>query len=278
MSMPPPPPRVHTLHLGRLGYLQAYERQQQMHEQHLTLRDQALRDYALRDQALPAQAGSPHTLILGTLLTVEHDPVITVSRRKDAPSHVLASPAMLQHAGVAVCETDRGGDVTYHGPGQLVVYPIVDLNLLNLGLHDYMRLLEQSVIDSLHHFGIESHRDPPATGVWVHTVDAAPPGNHAQPPVEPAAKIAAFGVRVRRWITMHGLSLNITTNLDHFKLIVPCGLTRPVTSMQQLLGARCPAWSEVSSVVLANLERLLIAQYNDAAQKRARAIQSPDDA
>ncbi len=179
-----------------------------------------------------AETGCKHD-IWGHVLLVEHHPVITISGRKGAGDHLLASEATLARMGVALARTNRGGDITYHGPGQLVVYPILDLNRLMLRLHDYMRLLEQVVIDTIADFGITGRRDPDATGVWV---EVAGPDASVQ-----LAKIAAMGVRVRRWVSMHGLALNITTNLEHFKLIVPCGLAgRPVTSMQACLGEQCP--------------------------------------
>src|SRR5215470_15819992 len=101
----------------------------------------------------------------GRILTVEHDPVITISGRASAPGNLLASPDALARAGVATALTDRGGDITYHGPGQIVVYPILDLNLLNLGLHDYMRLLEGAIIEVCAGLGLDAGRDPTATGV-----------------------------------------------------------------------------------------------------------------
>ncbi len=173
------------------------------------------------------------------LLMVEHDPpVITVSRRPDARKHLLASEQWLLAAGVEVAETDRGGDITYHGPGQLVVYPILDLNRFNLRIDSYMRLLEQIVIDVLARFGIKGERDSAATGVWVRS-NAAP------------SKICAMGVRVSRWVSMHGLALNITTNLDHFNLIVPCGLVgRGITSMQRELGAAAPTMEAVKRAMI----------------------------
>jgi lipoyl(octanoyl) transferase len=235
-------PALPVIDLGRLPYEPAYQAQ-------LTHLEEV---FAARE------AGQP---IPGYLLLVEHDPVITISRRAGAANHLLATPALLQHHAVAVAETDRGGDITYHGPGQLVAYPILDLNLLNLGLHDYMRLLEQSVIDTCAGFGIATHRDAKATGVWVDSpVHAAP------------AKIAAMGVRVRRWATLHGLALNITTNLDHFNLIVPCGLAgRPVTSLQQQLGDACPSFSEVKSSLTAHLTAHIHAAAERASSKRAAA-------
>ena len=167
------------------------------------------------------------------LLLVEHDPaVITMSRKRSARHNLVATDEELRAAGVGVAETDRGGDITYHGPGQLVAYPILDLNVLNLRLHGYMRFLEQVVIDTLDRYGIRGRRDPGATGVWVD-----------------AAKICAMGVRVSRWVSMHGLALNVATNLDHFELIVPCGLAgRTVTSMGRQLADACPGLEEVKSL------------------------------
>lgn len=170
----------------------------------------------------------------GHLLLVEHDPpVITVSRRAGARDHLIATDAQLAAAGVGVTPTDRGGDITYHGPGQLVAYPILDLNLLGLRLHGYMRFLEQVVIDALARWGLAGERDETATGVWVG-----------------GSKICAMGVRLSRWVSMHGLALNVTTNLEHFDLIVPCGLAgRTVTSLHRELGGDCPPMAEVKDVL-----------------------------
>ncbi|MCP4839475.1 MAG: lipoyl(octanoyl) transferase LipB [Planctomycetes bacterium] len=175
----------------------------------------------------------------GYLLLVEHDPpVITISRRAEADAHLLATPKMLEDAGVEVHETDRGGDITYHGPGQLVVYPILDLNQLDLRLHGYMRWLEDRVLEVLMQFGIEGHRDTEATGVWVGPADAD-------------RKICAMGVRVSRWVTMHGLALNVDPDLSHFELIIPCGLHgRSITSMKAELGEACPDLKDVKHAIV----------------------------
>lgn len=195
----------------------------------------------------------------GTLLFVEHPPVITVSRRPDAARHILASREQLASQGVEIAETDRGGDITYHGPGQLVVYPILDLNLLNLGLHAYMRLLEDVVIDVCDVFGVTAEREAGATGVWV-----------PQPADAKPAKICAMGVRVRRWVSMHGLALNVTTNLEHFALIVPCGLVgRRVTSLQRELGAACPSMHEVKNAMSLVFTQRVGAAFTAAAASRA---------
>lgn len=178
---------------------------------------------------------------IGVVYLVEHDPpVITVSRRARAGSHLLATPAALRQAGVEVHDTDRGGDITYHGPGQLVVYPILDLNRLGLRLHGYMRWLESRVIEVLSEFGLEGRRDEEATGVWVGDSDVAAD-----------RKICALGVRVSRWVSMHGLALNVDPDLSHFTLIVPCGLHgRAVTSMRQELGEACPNMQTVKAAMV----------------------------
>ncbi len=193
-----------------------------------------------RDLQRQVIQGRPTVAGPGYLLLVEHDPpVITVSRRAGARQHLVATDAELAAAGVEVAETDRGGDITYHGPGQLVVYPILDLNTLGLPLLGYMRFLERVVTDTLAVWGIEGRRDETATGVWVG-----------------GSKICAIGVRLSRWVSMHGLALKVTTNLSHFDLIVPCGLTgRTVTSMQREIGDACPPIAEVKEVVVRRFEQ-----------------------
>ena len=191
------------------------------------------------------QAGAPQ---VGRLLLVEHEPVITLTRRAETGGHLLADADTLERAGVAVARTDRGGDITYHGPGQLVAYPILDLNVLSLRLVEYMRLLESVVIETVEQFGIVAHAEKGATGVWVDL--------DAQPDQPRAAKIAAMGVRVRRWVSMHGLALNVEPDLTHFDLIVPCGLPgRGVTSMRQLLGKGCPSMDSVKNALVASMSR-----------------------
>jgi lipoyl(octanoyl) transferase len=214
-----PPVEVHDL--GRLDYASALARQREAHASLVERRD----------------ARPPMPLLL-----VEHDPpVITVSRRPGAERHVVASEARLAQLGVQKMETDRGGDVTWHGPGQLVAYPILDLQRLDLRIHGYMRLLEQVVIDALAGWGLEGVRDEAATGVWV--------GEGA-----PSRKICAMGVRISRWATMHGLALNVRPDLSQFGLIVPCGLVgRPVTSLAEELGDRAPDMNEAKSTLAATL-------------------------
>ena len=160
-----------------------------------------------------------------TLLLLEHPPVITLGvKTRGQRTHIVASEAALAAAGVTVFETGRGGDITYHGPGQLVGYPILDLNPDRRDVHHYVRDLEAVLIRAAATFGIDARRVPGLTGVWV-----GEPGREE--------KLAAIGVRISRWITSHGFALNVGTNLDHFNLIVPCGIAdRGVTSLSRLLG------------------------------------------
>jgi lipoyl(octanoyl) transferase len=246
-TTPQPAPAIAPLQvidLGRLRYAPAFEKQRQVHEAVL-------------------EGHSPPTVLL-----VEHEPVVTISNRDSAAGHLLAGPAQLEKAGVEVQPTDRGGDITYHGPGQLVAYPIIPLNALGLNVRQYVRMLEQSVIDTLAVFGVQAERDACAVGVWVPGASAAAGDDQGNGPAcsqlprsaigDPrSAKIAAIGVRVRRWVSMHGLALNVTTNLDHFKLIVPCGLQRPVTSLQQILGENCPPMDAVKRTLVDALRKNL---------------------
>lgn len=233
-------PDIRVQDLGRMAYNDAFNLQRRLQRELIEQR---------REQS---PAGTIHVLL------VEHDPpVITVSRRKSAAGHLLATDQQLQAAGVEVAETDRGGDITYHGPGQLVVYPILDLNLLGLRLHGYMRFLEDLIIDVLGRWGIGGVRDECATGVWVNQRGGAPPSRSTCESNDTlnTAKICAMGVRVSRWVTMHGLALNVTTNLDHFNLIVPCGLHgRTVTSMQQVLAEDCPSMDDVKDALIQSFE------------------------
>ncbi len=150
------------------------------------------------------------------LLFLEHSHVVTMGRNGH-DENLLAGPDLLARAGIEFHRTDRGGDVTYHGPGQIVGYPIFDLREWKRDVVVYVRGLEQMLIDALAEFGIDAGRLSGATGVWT-----------------PEGKIAAIGVHISRWITSHGFALNLDTDLNFFGYIVPCGLTRPVTSMRAL--------------------------------------------
>jgi len=172
------------------------------------------------------------------LLLLEHPHVITlgVKTRNDL-SHVLETPESLAAQGVGLFETGRGGDVTYHGPGQLVGYPIVDLNPHRRDVHRYVRDLEEVLIRAVARFGIQARRIDTLTGIWVDEAGGD-------------AKLAAIGVRISRWVTSHGFALNVNTDLSRFGLIVPCGITdKGVTSMERLLGHQVPMAEVEDSVV-----------------------------
>jgi lipoyl(octanoyl) transferase len=158
--------------------------------------------------------------IADTFILLEHDPVFTVPSTQ-TNTNILVPAEILAREGIEVCRTDRGGDVTYHGPGQVVGYSIMDLKEQGRDLHRYIRNVEQLLIDTLQDYGIASGRDPKHPGVWT--------GNR---------KIAAIGIAVKSgWITMHGFALNVKPDMAHFTMIVPCGITdKGVTSMTEKLG------------------------------------------
>ena len=184
--------QIALVDLGRIGYEAAFELQRELVERR-------------KRGEIPDQ-----------LLIVEHPHVITMGRNAHA-ENLLASPEVLDRAGIDLHSTDRGGDVTYHGPGQIVGYPIFDLREWRRDVVAYLRALEQVLIDALKDFGISAGRKQGATGAWV--------GD---------AKIAAIGVHISRWVASHGFALNVDTDLNYFKYIVPCGLMQPVTSMRAL--------------------------------------------
>lgn len=207
------PPLIHVLHLGLVPYATALDLQR-------TLLD-------LRKAAR----------IENTLLLLEHPPVITLGRNAKL-DNVLASPEFLAQRGVELFEIDRGGDVTFHGPGQLVAYPIFDLRSFEpkVGAVEFVRRLEEVLIRTCGDFGIGTQRIKGLTGVWTYAL-----------PSKPEAKIAAIGVHISRAVTTHGFALNVSTDLDYFTMIVPCGITgRPVTSIErELQHMRVPHSSRV---------------------------------
>ena len=160
------------------------------------------------------------------LLFVEHYPVFTLGKSGDI-NNLLTNKEFLTENKIDFFKTNRGGDITFHGPGQIVVYPILDLDNFFTDIHKYLRTLEEVIIATLSDYGILGFRIDGQTGVWV--------GKDKFP----AQKICAFGVRASRWVTMHGMSLNVNTNLDYFKYIVPCGINdKGVTSIKEELGRK----------------------------------------
>jgi lipoyl(octanoyl) transferase len=184
--------RIEIHELGRMPYAEAWELQQQLAERR-------------KRGEIPDQ-----------LLLLEHPHVLTLGRNGNS-EHLLVSRDRLTQLGIDFFEINRGGDITYHGPGQVVGYPIFDLREWKRDVVAYVRAIEEVVLRALRRFGLRGTRDPSATGVWVER-----------------AKICAIGIHISRWVTTHGFALNWTTDLSFFEYIVPCGLTRPVTSMQKL--------------------------------------------
>lgn len=165
--------------------------------------------------------------VANTIIFCEHPPVITIGKSGDM-YNLLFSEERLNAQGVAFYKTDRGGDVTFHGPGQVVGYPILDLEGLNLGLKEYISLLEEAIIRLLSRFGVRAERLTGATGVWIDT----------DKPTS-ARKICAIGVRTSRYVSMHGFALNVSTDLNYFQLINPCGFTdKGVTSLEKEIGRK----------------------------------------
>jgi lipoyl(octanoyl) transferase len=163
-----------------------------------------------------------------TLLLLQHPHVVTIGVKKDGRSHIIATPEQLASRGVEVFETGRGGDVTYHGPGQLVGYPILDLNPDRRDVHRYVRDLEEVMIRVCTDYGVSADRIKGLSGAWISD-----------------EKIGAIGVRISRWVTSHGFAFNVTTDVEFFNLIVPCGIAdRGVTSLAAQLG-RAPQMAEV---------------------------------
>lgn len=188
-------------------------------------------DVQLETHAAVAEGTSPPTLLL-----VEHPPVVTFGR-KGGREHLLVSEEFLREQGFGLFDIERGGDVTYHGPGQLVGYPILEVGRR---VQDYLRALEGALIHTLSRFGITGTGSPGYAGVWVHD-----------------EKVAAIGVAIKRDVSFHGFALNVHTNLDHFGYIVPCGIKdRGVTSISQLLG-REVSIEEVKPVAVDALQEAL---------------------
>jgi len=170
-----------------------------------------------KETHLKKQQGSADDI----LYTVEHNNVYTLGKT-GSRDHILINDEEMKAKGISYYEIDRGGDITYHGPGQLVAYPILDLNNYYKDTHRYLRDLEQTVILTLKELGIEAHREEEFTGVWV--------GEE---------KICAIGIKVSRWITMHGIAFNINTDLSYFDKIIPCGIFhKGVTSIEKITGKK----------------------------------------
>ena len=213
----------------------------------------------------------------GTIFTVEHPAVYTLGKN-GAAANLLVSEELLRSSGAALCRTDRGGDITFHGEGQIVGYPVLDLERTGFGLRDYVERIEQAVIETLAGYGIAAGRSSGASGVWLGegaemAVPQTPMAEMAVPQATmaemavtqttmagttgPLRKICAIGVRASRYVAMHGFALNVTTDLSRFALINPCGFTdRGVTSVEKELGYAPPA-GEIALKTVSRLAQLL---------------------
>jgi lipoyl(octanoyl) transferase len=196
--------------------------------------------YTLQERVVAARKAAA---IADVLLLCEHPPVITFGRNAKR-ENLLANENVLRQKNVSLHDTNRGGDITFHGPGQIVGYPILDLGAIKRDVHWYVRTLEEVMIRASADFGLTAFRIPGRTGIWVH-----PPAISAEaaaPPI-PEEKLAAIGVHISRWVTSHGFAYNVSTDLRYFDLIIPCGIAeRKATSLEKLLN-RSIATSEAKT-------------------------------
>ena len=221
---------VHVEQLGLIAYQTAWDYQEKRLAQTVATK--------LANQQLP---DDEKTITQNYLLFCEHPHVYTLGR-SGKPENLLADSKKLESIDAEYFKTNRGGDITYHGPGQLVAYPILDLDHFFTDIHKYMRFLEEAVILTCADYGVTAGRIPGLTGVWLDHLEQKNP-----------RKICAMGVKASRWVTMHGLALNVNTDLGYFGHIVPCGIDdKAVTSLQQELGT-AQNMTEVSQYLLKHL-------------------------
>lgn len=216
-------PEVQLLDLGLIDYKEAWDLQE------------TLFNISIQDK-IKIRNGEENISIKNYILFCEHEHVFTLGK-SGSIANLLLDEAGLEKEHATYYKINRGGDITYHGPGQIVVYPIFDLDQFFTDIHKYMRFLEEAVIQTLKEFGIEAGRVPGLTGVWI------------EGETERARKICAMGVKSSRWVTMHGIGFNVNSDLSYFSHIIPCGINdKAVTSMQQELG-KLLSMSEVTDVL-----------------------------
>jgi len=228
-------PEVIYKNLGLIDYKEAWDYQERIFR-------------ATVDKKISIRNGEVSDSTENYILFCEHPHVYTLGKSGDK-SHLLLNEELLKQKNAAYYEINRGGDITYHGPGQLVVYPIFDLDYFFSDIHKYLRYLEESIILTLLEYGVESGRVEGLTGVWV---------DYDKPT---ARKICAIGVKSSRWVTMHGIGFNVNSDLSYFSHIIPCGIKdKAVTSMESELGRKLDM-EEVSSVLKENLATLFDFSY-----------------
>ncbi|MFK8045346.1 MAG: lipoyl(octanoyl) transferase LipB [Crocinitomicaceae bacterium] len=221
--------------LSQIDYKEAWDHQEMLFKKSVDLK-------------IAHRKGETTDLPQNHLLFCEHPHVYTLGK-SGSEQNLLISEAILKQKNASYYKINRGGDITYHGPGQLVAYPILDLDRFFTDIHKYMRFLEEAVILTIRHFGIEGDRVEGSTGVWL---DVGTPKER---------KICAMGVKSSRWVTMHGLALNVNPNMDYFNNIVPCGITdKSVTSMEKELD-KSISLAEVKPILKANLAEVFNFSY-----------------
>jgi len=228
--------------LGRISYKKAWDYQQGLHDEvkQRKLSNRHLDEHQRED-------------IRHYLLFCDHPPVYTLGK-SGSMDHLLLNEMQLQDKGIEFYKINRGGDITYHGPGQIIGYPIFDLDHFFTDVHKYVRFLEEAIIRTLAEYGLESNRIKGYTGVWMNATNTLP-----------KRKICAIGVHLSRWVTMHGFAFNVQTDLNYFKNIIPCGIQdddKTVTSLQQELGREIDI-NEVKQKLKAHFAKLFDYQYMD---------------
>lgn len=225
---------IEVIDLGKKAYKTVWDLQ----EQQLN---------AIVEQKRKNRSATEPTPTSNYLYWVEHPPVITLGK-SGLPKHLLLDEKQLQEKGIEFFTTNRGGDITFHGPGQLVGYPILDLENFFSDIHKYLRLLEEAIILTLEEYGLKAERSEGETGVWL---DVGTPF---------ARKICAMGVKASRWVTMHGFALNVNTDLSYFDYIIPCGIQgKGVSSLERELKRTVPL-AEVKAKILVHLANLFSAE------------------
>ena len=220
--------------IGRTGYGQAWDYQNEIFQKVL--------DIKLKNRKLDHKLVSPNFFLF-----TEHDPVYTLGKSGDL-SNLLLNESQMKERGIEFFQSNRGGDITYHGPGQIVGYPILDLEAFRPDIRWYMRSLEEVIIRTIAHYGLKGTRSEGETGVWL---DVGTPFTR---------KICALGVRTSRWVTMHGFALNVNTNLGYFDHIIPCGIRgKAVTSLEAELQEQV-AVEEVKERILKHFADVFEAQ------------------
>lgn len=224
--------------LGTAGYRLAWDYQEHLLEKNVQIKSEARR----REQATGIPVANSQLPTVNHLLLLEHPPVYTLGKSGHA-ENILISEEQMQEKGIAFFKTNRGGDITFHGPGQLVGYPVIDLEKLYTDIGRYLRNIEEVIIRTMAEYNLTGDRSAGETGVWL---DPGVKGRER--------KICAIGVRCSRWITMHGFAFNVNTDLSYFDHIIPCGIqNKQVTSLQKELGHAVPL-SHIKEKVIMHFE------------------------